>query len=420
MRKKLLGLLRGAAGRLLVRRILESAAVMAAAGGLTAATVELGWCLALYSRLGGAAACGPMIILGVWLWTRSSLRGAMRLDVGQGAVAGGVCIFGASTGAIGALVGWADVVPVWVVPMAFLSGGVVVGAVLAVARGVSVLQAAVYLDIHGRLDERLATAAEAAVRGDDGPLADRLYAQAVDAMGATKSSSVPPWKRTRATFGALALAVLLCVATGFLPSSIKEPRPAPQTLGDLPSALADMPEPAISLVVATLQDRAGQNDLPPGLAAVLRESAKAVESKDDQRIRQAVEKLIEALNAGDPAAMRKIEQAILASAGGAGQTPQNWTTTAPSTGGEGEGPVTSAAKTGGAAVRVYAPEYAEALRRMREGVVAGGADPVAPGDRVPMDLVWREAHRNAAAALAAGRVPAQYRPIVRKFFDTEP
>ena len=420
MRKKLLDLLRGAAGRLLLRRMLESSAVMAAAGGLTAAAVELGWWLASHSRLGGAAACGPAIILGVWLWTRGALRRAMRLDMGQGAVAGGVCIFGASAGAVGALVGWADVTPLWAVPAGLLCAGAVVGALLAVVRGVSVLQAAVYLDIHGRMDERLATAAEAAVRGADDPLAERLYAQAVYALGATQPRSVPAWKRTRATFGALALAVLLCVAIGFLPSPADERRPGPTSLGDLPDALADMHESEIRLVVATLQDRAGQTGLPKGLAAALRESARAVESEDDQRIRKAVAKLIEALDAGDPDAMGRIKQAILASAGGGGGGTSGQVTTAPSTGAGSDQTLTSVAKTGGAAVRVYDPEYAAALLRMHKGPQTGGVPPVAAGNRVAMDLVWRQAHNDAAAALASGRVPGEYRHIVRNFFDMEP
>jgi len=419
MRKKLLGLLRSAAGRLLVRRMLESSAVMAVAGGLTAAAVEVGWWLASLSRLGGAVACGPAIVLGVWLWTRPALRRAMRLDVGQGAVAGGVCIFGASAGAIGALVGWADVVSLWVVPAGLLCAGAIVGALLAVVRGVSVLQAAVYLDVHGRMDERLATAAEAAIRGEDGPLAERLYAQAVDALGATRPRSVPPWKRTRATLGALALAVLLCVAVGVLPSPVVERRPGPTSLDDLPDALADMPESELHLVVRTLQGQAGRSGLPAGLAAALRESARAVESENARRVRKAMARLVKALEAGEPEAMRKIEEAILAAAGG-GDTFRDWPATAPSNGGGIGQPLTGVGKTGGAAVRVYHPEYAAALLRMHVGPQTGSVAPVAQGNRVSMGLVWRQAHNDAAAALAAGRVPAEYRPIVRKFFDTEP
>ena len=67
---------------------------------------------------------------------------------------------------------------------------------------------------------------------------------------------------------------------------------------------------------------------------------------------------------------------------------------------------------------MYDPEYAKAL--------AGRADlPRAPGAMagrsvaglVDLDASWRRAAARAGERLAAGKVPAEYRQIVREFFS---
>ncbi len=418
MREKLLVILGRAARRVLIRRLLESAAVLAAAGGLAAAGVEFGWWLASASRPAGAVPCVVLVVLGVWLWTRPAVRDAMRLDLAHGSLAGVLCVVGGAVGALGALLGWADVTPRWAVGVVLLGAGAAVGAALAVARGVSALQAAVFLDIHGELDERLATAVEAAGGRDDGPLAEQLYSQAVAALEATPPRSVPAWRRTRATLGALGLAVLLCLAMWALPSMGARGAAPLTDLAELPDALGEMSPRTVQLIVATMQIRAGQNGVSDAAAEALRRSARAVQSKDAERVRKALADLVKALETADEATRRRIESAILAAAGGGagGRAPVAGGT--PNGNGGTDPQLTSVARSGGKPVRVYHPEYADALRRMRRD---GAAAPAGGGGgrHVAMGLVWRRARDDAAAALAAGHVPIDYRPIIRAFFDTE-
>ena len=413
MRKELLVILRRVARRLLLRRVLESCAVMAVAGGLCAAAVELGWWLCPVSRAAGAGACALAVLGGALLWLRGGLRRSMGLDVPQAAVAAGLLVAGGSAGAAGAMLGWLVWAPAWGAPVVLICAAVAAGAVLAVVRGVSVLQAAVYLDIHGRLDERLATAAEAATNEADGPLAERLYAQALDALSGAPYRKVPAWKRTRATLGALVLAVPLCVLTGLLPT-LKSAEIA--DLGDLPGAVTDMSGPERVLVVGVIEGLAKGGGVPAAVAEALGELAPAVGSGNDERVTRAVEELVKKLEVADEATQRRIEDAILAAArtsagagtgskGGAGDG-------AGGNDARGDGPTSDPARVGGTGVAVYHPEYAAKMRKNGDR---------APGDdgRVSMDYVWRRSCIEATHALDTGQVPFEYRPIIRKFFATE-
>ena len=415
MREKLDVILRRAARRVLIRRTLESAAVLAAAGGLAAAMVELGWWLSSAGGPAGAVPCVGAIVLGVGVWMRPALRRAAGLDMAHGALAGVLCVVCGACGALGALLGWAEATPRWAVAVGALGVGAAVGGVLALVRGVSALQVAVYLDIHGELDERLATAAEASAGGDDGPLAQQLYAQAVAALDARPPRSVPAWKRTRATLGALGLAVVLCLAMWALPLMGARARTRPTTLAELSDAVGEMSPRTVQLVAATMQARAAEAGLGDAAAGALRRSARAVRSKDAERVRKALADLAKALETADEATRRRIESAILAAAGGGpGGRPDVPAAGANDNGGA-DSRLTSVAQSGGKPVRVYHPEYADALRRMRTGALTVPG----PDTHVSMDVVWRHARDDAAAALASGDVPADYRPILRAFFDTE-
>ena len=414
MRERVLVILRGAARRLLLRRVLESCAVTAAAGGLCAAVVALGWWLSPVSGPAGAVVCAVASLCGIWLWLRAPLHQAMRLDAGQAALAGGLMVVGGAVGGAGALLGWAAVAPAWGASAALVLGGVAIGAIPALARGVSAMQAAVYLDIHGGFDERLATAAEAADEQAQGTFADGLYAQALDVLADPNSRKVPAWKRTRATLGALALAAALCGLTGSLPALKTVGRAGVTDLADLPEALKEMGPGQLRVIEVAMETLADEPGVSADVAKALRKSAGAVRGKDGKRLKDA---LARALARADAATRKRIEDVILAAAqstsgAGAGGT-GGGSAPAPSSTRPSTGAGSDVARVGGSGVVVYHPEYA---KQMRKGGHAAAGDE----GRVSMDHMWRRYRDNAVDALDNGQVPAEYRPIIRKFFDTEP
>ena len=324
-------------------------------------------------------------------------------------------VAGGAAGGVGALLGWPEAAPAWIASAALVFGGAVVGAILAWARGVSTLQAAVYLDIHGGFDERLATAAEAAGKQAQGTFVDGLYAQALDVLAETNCRKVRPWKRTRATLGALALAAALCGLMGSLPPLQTARGVEVADLADLPEALKEMGPGRLRVIEVAMETLADGGGIPADVAKALRESADAVRAKDDARLEEALASLREALKT-DEATWLRIKDVILAAAqttsdGGAdgrGSTPDPVANGGRPNGGTGS----DAARGGGSGVPVYHPEYANKLRK--DGHTAPG-----DGQRVSMGHVWRQSRIEALGALDAGQVPAEYRPIIRNFFGTE-
>ena len=154
---------------------------------------------------------------------------------------------------------------------------------------------------------------------------------------------------------------------------------------------------------------AGQNGLrrPKGIVPHVR-------GKDGKRLKDA---LARALARADAATRKRIEDVILAAAqstsgAGAGGT-GGGSAPAPSSTRPSTGAGSDVARVGGSGVVVYHPEYA---KQMRKGGHAAAGDE----GRVSMDHMWRRYRDNAVDALDNGQVPAEYRPIIRKFFDTEP
>ena len=418
MRKRLLVILRRAARRLLLRRVLESCAVTATAGALCGAVVELGWWLSAVSVAAGSAVCALAAFLGVWLWLRPGPRRITHLDVLQAAVVGGLMVVGGTAGVAGLWLGWADATAPWGAPLVLVSIGVLAGAVLAVVRGVSALQAAVYLDIHGEFDERLATAVEAEANQAGGTLADGLYAQALDALSGVPYRKVFAWKRTRATLGALALATALAALCGAMGSMapLKTPSAVDEigSLADLPGALKEMGPGKLRVVVVAIETLAGAEGIPEKMVEALRTSARAAESRDDERLGELLAGL-------DKATRQRLEDAIQAavkrSAGGGpgadgGRSPVAANNNAGGNGGNG-GKNGNGAPLGGTGVRVYHPKYADTMRK--NGHTADGN-----GGMAPRGYVWRLSRARAVHALNAGQVPIEYRPIIIKFFGTEP
>ena len=200
---------------------------------------------------------------------------------------------------------------------------------------------------------------------------------------------------------------------GSLPPLKAAAGPVVADLADLSAAVGEMGPRKIHLVVAAMRTSAAGKGVGAEIAAALRESARAVAGKNPEQVARAMDELAKALETADDATRRRIEAAILAAAGdsGGGGDGAKGDGTKTTAGGNGQ---TDEQPLGGKGVSVYDPGYAAAMKRMGKGHPDAGDD-----NRVAMDDWWRLSRAKASAALDAGRVPAEYRPIIIKFFATE-
>ena len=278
-------------------------------------------------------------------------------------------------------------------------------------------------DVDGRagLSERLTTAWELASSEGDSAFAAAVEAQAIEHTS-RRLGGVRYWTRTRATIGALGLAVLT-VALMLPWESLETPqaardrrwraasaRAADALLGPL-ATLADSivaDRPALAEDVRRLEGLArlladGRPELAAdwqgrvvdldNLAASLRE---AMQSED---LTPAARERIMAL-------LSAIEQAsadIVASMGP--EAPDRHAARAPS---ETARPAEAVGPTGW--VSVYDPRYA--------ATTAPSVD-TSSQPALPFDQAWANARRRAAESLRADGIPAKYRPLIRDFFAVE-
>ncbi len=224
------------ARRLLVTRAAEAFALGAVVGGVVAVPIMAARIIAGPHRQGAALlALMPMLTLAVILpramgrWPNPLARLAHRLGL-AGPVrwtAALTAMAAAVAASVTVYARWSGAIPPWVVPVALVSAGGVAAACTVFVRGVTRPQAAMYADIRCRLGERLSTALELGQRGDNGPFALAVEAQAIGAWHRRGGERLPYWRRSRALPGVLGLTILGCLVILFIP-----PRADPRVLAD--------------------------------------------------------------------------------------------------------------------------------------------------------------------------------------------
>lgn len=414
MQTELVVILKRAARRLLFRRVLESAAVAITSAACCAAVVQV--CLWLTPRAGAvvAALCGAMAVFGGATLAGGAVSRALHLDRLQSRFLGICCIVSAAV-ALAAWLGaslasratpaWAS----WLIPAVWLAAGAAVGAGGAVKRGVTVLQAAVHMDIRGGLAERLSTAAELAAREQHQPrCAEAVYADALDAVAGRSTRKLLSWRRTRRTVGALGLALTLCAALAFLPDVTAGPARTVASLADLPAALASMTDRQMRSLMIRLRMLARNGNLPATTREALQAAAWAVNRRDAAALREVLERLARAIDtAGDDVRGRVMTEVAAALAGGGrqGPAPSGAAAAVPPDGGE-------------RLVGVYDPLYDKSghLGRLAQPGDARGAADTAAGRTVAFDTAWRAACDRAEGSLTASAAPQPYRRIIRRFY----
>ena len=323
--------------------------------------------------------------------------------------------------------------PRWWPVVFLLPLGALIGAIVGAAGRAGRRQAAMLLDARADLAERLATAAEMAEAGADDPAARCVYAQAMDAAGRARTNRVSLWRRTPATPASLGLAVGVCVVLGFLPARAADLSEAGEVLGDVAAALETLSPAEATEVAGGLRILARQAAGKAELSEALARAAGATERGRIETLRAAVAELQRALAGADDETRRQILNGIVAAVG-SGKRPGGLARRARGAGGEaasnglrpspdaGERPAAAGGRVG-----VYDPLYADVLRKTRARPRPTGDGPAQPraidthpgANEVRLADAWRRARGRASAALAGGQIPAEYRPIVRRFFATE-
>jgi len=224
-------------------------------------------------------------------------------------------------------------------------------------------------------------------------------------LGGLGPGELPLWRRTRATPALLGLVVLLCATLTLLPTFT----PCDQ-LADALAAMTAENKDELARSFAKAARQAEQTN--PELARDYLQAAKAVEIDDPEKLKEVLRKLRRR-------GFRLVEVVgaeVLAAAGGVGGgADAAGVKSPPKVGPNGTRRRVSPPKGGRGLVRVFDPEYAKILAG-RKPPPKAGAGPDGAGDFVHLDEAWQRARQGAQASLAAGKVPPEYRQIVRDFF----
>ena len=428
MRERILAILTRQRRRLLAARAAEAAAVGGVAGGLTAAALMAARILLGRHPAGAAALCALPLIAGLIVAASRRARGALHAQPPVAWAAAAVLLGCGAGGIAAALAGLLEHVPKnWLILI--LPAGSLLPAVVAVASAASLGRVAMDVDRRADLGERLSTAWELLAREDDAPFAAAVQDQAIDQLARRDLKRVRFWNRTRATVGALGLAVL---AAGLM----------------LPWAPLETPEAARARRWQAVSRRAGESLTQP--LAVLGGPFAAVDGKLAGQVRR-LEDLARLLREGraehaaqwegrvveldtlaaalrrasqaedtPPAVKRQLAELIEAVERASARIAAAMAEEPPAAPARGAAELAEAATrpaAGGppaAWATVYHPGYVSATRPPTTGPAPGLVE-----RPVPFDEAWAAARRRAAESLRGEGVPAEYRRLVRDFFAVE-
>ncbi len=419
IRKQVIAAARREALRMIAVRAAESAGVALAGAAVATAAGQVGWLLADAGASLAVAAC-LLPAVAALLLVRRDVRRAFGLDVRGAALAAGACVASAAASASAVLAGGHSAR--WDVPAVCLAVAGLIGAGLAVLRGVSLRAAAAGHDAAAGLHERFATAVELA-RGPSGdePVALCVCSQALDAVGRRPMPPGGRWRRSRRTAGAVLVGVLATAALALVPTG--EQLAVARDFERAASAVERLGPAERAELIATLRRLVEAAEDNPDLRERLRAAIAAAETEDDARLADALRHAGRAADA-DAAEAAGLARALLRAldlptGGGedAGEGPGAAPPTPPVAAADANLPADPDAPTPLAArVLVYDPAY----NPRGDANAPAPATAAAGGERfIPHRDAWTAARARAAAALAGRELPPEYRPIVRRFFELD-
>ncbi len=418
MRDEIETILTRAARRLLWTRAVESSAVGGAVAALSAAWLELAWTVAEVHPTVAALLCLAPVAIGATAVAFRRAAGLLGVDRPLALLLAAVSILLGAAGFACVAGGLCILVSKWAILFVAVFAGAGAGVVRVLWRGVSRREAAVFLDVRGRLRERLGTAVELSDSPQaDSPRARCVYTQALAAIGERRPERLPVWNRTRATAGALALTVGLCVTLAFVPTLKREQsRLTPEAVA---SALDTLPPAQLEQLVRALRKAAREAEGDPQRARSLFRAAEAVNVRNSERFEQLLRELEK-----QGVLLASLIPEDVQQAAGLAEPDDRLAAKPPATpgaGGDFDNGGREPVDNGGAdsntsplpgAVRVAASAYV--------GAESGDTDATEPaGDGaglVSYEDAWRSARSRADDALGRGEVPLRYRRLVREFF----
>ena len=431
MPERIVNILNGFRRRLVAVRAAEAAGVAATISALTAATLMAARILVGVHPSASMALAGALAATGILLAAFPAGRRMLGRDAWSGwalsALLAGLGIVSMAAVAVGVF----SIVPknslVLLVPACGLAA-----AVVACLRGAPMGEVVTDLDRQGRLAERLSTAWELRDR-NDAPFVRAVHDQAAQAIAGGRLGRVRFWTRTRATLGALGLA-MVAMAVMLLWTPLESPAVVQQRRWRQVAPMAG------EVLGAELEAAlANSRDAPQALSAVLRrlevvaEGLKSAAPDDAKRwdahvldLTQAARTLRRFLREGGGDAETRqrlrrllgvIEQAAADLAAGMGD----------GGGGRGADPIDPDTVKIAAApdqspsgwTTVYNPAYADLVDPSAAPAGDDDDDPVA-AHQWPYDRQWMLARARAARAVETGEVPWEYRDLVEGFFATGP
>lgn len=413
--------------RAFIARLCENVALCAAAGGLASAVLQVAWGIWWTSPAAATALAGSLALLAAATASRPG-RLILHLDGRPVWAVCGLLAGGAIAGVAAIVTGHASSVPAVFLPAAFLASAILGGIVLAVLDWPHMADAASWLDRSLGLRERMTTAVEMAGRGSSAPpgaagaapapsavdpeFAAVVTAQAVEMATKKGYRSVKAWRRTSATGGAAALAVLLCLTLLLVPM----PGAARmQAISDLAGNFDSLNADDRDKLAASLKKQAGEVDEADVRAALLK-AADAVANGDVETMKR---ELIEASDKIDiklivpPEVLAKIHRGD--SSGGGSQAPSPTPAVAPTPAATQIpiAPTPRPARPEPGEVYVFDPNYSA-----KAGNDGDSSSP-GPGSATAWADAWSAARAKAAAESSSPDVPAKYRQLMRDFYNAE-
>lgn len=425
MRERILAILTRQRRRLLAARAAEAAAVGGVAGGLTAAALMAARILLGRYPAGAAALCALPLVAGLIVAASRRARAALHAQPPV-AWSAALVLLGCGAGGIAAaLAGLLQHVPKnWL--FLILPAGSLLPAVVAVASAASLGRVAMDVDRRADLGERLSTAWELLAREDDAPFAAAVQDQAIDQLARRDLKRVRFWNRTRATVGALGLAVLAgCLMLPWAPLETPEAARARhwQTVSRRAGESLTQPLAVLAGSIAAADGKlAGQVRRLEDLARLLRQGRAEHAAQWEGRVVDLDKLATELRRASQsedtpPAVKRQLAELIEAVERASARIAAAMAEEAPARG-QGElaepGSRPAMPATPAAWAAVYHPGYVSAT-----GPASTGPAPGLVERPLPFDEAWAAARRRAAESLRGEGVPAEYRRLVRDFFAVE-
>lgn len=397
-----------AARRLMLARIIESAAAATAAGVLCAAAVELGWLLAARFPVAAVVVCALPIAASLVVVLLLGATDVIR-DRAVAALSAALCAAAGALGTWSVTAGWSAGLSRALPPVVIVLCAALAAVVLELLRGASPLEAAALLDARHNLQERVSTATELAAASGNRSLRDYVCRQALAAIRQADAARRWPWRRGSGPAAALALGILLCVVVAAVP-----PPAGPQEAARIAAVVAEIERLSLERKRRTarrLQQLSRQAE-DERLAEMLRRADEALRTKDGAELAR----LIEELKAAGVDVESVFGKDLLAAAGatgmqGAGKPPAPVAAQPLA----GEPTATQAARP--RFVRVYDPDLAK--RAAPADAAAVAADPTGPF--ISRQTAWQAARSRMDDARQADStgLSSEYRRMVREFFSED-